>query len=148
MKKLSESNVISSSGVPSCSIKALLYKLLQPTASANGMKLLVLSREDSSVVSDVLHKKCKTFGISPESERDLYDKLDSWYQCIVILKSVGRYYGAPEIAKMFSIDEEYVEYLTSKNAKKYPDWGDLDAGNDLFLYWFPVELSDFDDFRA
>ena len=49
---------------------------------------------------------------------------------------------------MFGIDEEYVEYLTSKNAKKYPDWGDLDVENDLFLYWFPVELSDFDDFRA
>ena len=148
MKKLVESSVISNSGVPSCSIKALLYKQLQPIASVNGMKLLVLSREDSSIISDVLHKKCKTFGISPESERNLYNKLDSWYQCIVILKSVGKYYGASEIARIFNIDKSYVEYLTSKNAKKYPAWGDLDVKNDLFLYWFPIQLSDFNDFRT
>ena len=65
-----------------------------------------------------------------------------------MLKSVGKYYGMPEIAQMFGIDEEYVYCLTSKNAKKYPSWGDLDARNDLFLYWFPVQLEDFDDFRA
>ena len=64
------------------------------------------------------------------------------YGCIVLLKH-SKYYGPSEVASFFSkvgLKASDVGFMKSKNASKYPVWGDFDVRNKMFIYWFPVSV--------
>lgn len=81
-------------------------------------------------------------GISEESMWKLQRVLREDHPFVCLLKS-ERYLGPSEVAKPFAkfgITKDDVHFLTSKNAKKDPNWGDLAAGNKLHLYYIPIDI--------
>lgn len=131
------------------SIRNLLYRHLQPLAQASGCKLFIADAATHKWWHDSLEKKCKALEVDKDELKGLYEAIEE-YGFIAILKRKD-YKGAPEIAPFFSkigLQERDIHYLRSKNAKNYPNWGDLDSTIPLekrvFLYWFPVVVSDDD----
>lgn len=122
-------------------IKSLIYQRLNPFAKSAGFQLLVVDSNGYDVWNAQVKKKAEAFGIS----KDEFDSLNSAvqdYGCIVLLKH-SKYYGPSEVASFFSkvgLKADDVGYMKSKNASKYPVWGDFDVRNKMFIYWFPVSV--------
>lgn len=122
-------------------IKSLIYQRLNPFAKSAGFQLLVVDSDGYDTWNAQVKKKAEAFGIS----KDEFDSLNSAvqdYGCIVLLKH-SKYYGPSEVASFFSkvgLKASDVGFMKSKNASKYPVWGDFDVRNKMFIYWFPVSI--------
>ena len=130
-------------------IRSLIYHHLQPFAKAAGCQIYIADAATHKSWRNSLEKKAKVLGFDSQRIRDLYDDIENW-GCIAILKS-KKYLGAPEIASFFSkvgLDSKSIHYLSSKTAKDYPVFGDLDARippeKRMYFYWFVVRLEDGD----
>ena len=128
-------------------LKSLIYKQLQPMANACGCQLLLMDGKTYQTYYHTIEKKMRTLGI----DQDQYDELKyaiEDYGCIAILKST-KYISSIQIAPYFAnvgLKESEIHRLNSIEAKKHPDFGDIDstipAHKRKFLYWFAVVVED------
>jgi hypothetical protein len=118
-------------------------------AQACKCQLLLMDNKTYYLYYDRIKNKMRLHGIDDEYLNELREDIDA-YGCIAILKA-NKPIGSEHIAQCFSsvkLNTSDIKRLNSIEARKHPDFGDLDssipANRRKFFYSFPVVVEDVD----
>ena len=123
------------------SLKSLIYKQLHPIASLIDCKLLVVDYQTYRWKFDnkSLFNKIKHYGIDTDNYDYMLELLEN-YGCIVILKSYKQLSNSTLISHFskFGLENSDINILNSIN--------DDMLDKTTYFYWFPISISDCQDF--
>ena len=115
-------------------------------AQACKCQLLLMDNKTYYLYYDRIKNKMRLHGIDDEYLNELREDIDA-YGCIAVLKA-NKPIGSEHIAQCFSsvkLNKSDIKRLNSIEARKHPDFGDLDssipANRRKFFYSFPVVVS-------